>query len=432
MKLNFEYEILSTSGEFVDFNGISKENKNVGYRVTLENNDSIVVSEDHIFFANNKNMYLKSLIPNVSYITTNNGDFYVKNVEKTEGGEFYDIIDSENNEYSANNFSNHNCKFVGSGNNFIDEKYLKRIQEHEVQTPIREEYVDKNMWIWEDPQPEEVYIQAVDASAGHGDDNSTINILKIHEVIEEKVITKHGRSKRVKLKLNKTEQVAEYYGKTTPNILAEIAYQYGKIYNNAYTVIDVGGGYGVQTVEKLIEYGYENIHYTEVTHRPTRDRLAGYIKRGQKTMTDGKVITIDLIPGFFIGSNRASMLIEMQRAIHLNYTIIRSIRLLDELKTFITVGGSRVADHKRTFHDDSIMGLAIALYVLNYDMAKFKQNKTQTEKMLNAMMTVNDITKKELERGERNKPIITSNNSSHISPYITNSWLFGGLDKKKK
>ena len=325
------------------------------------------------------------------------------------------------------------CSFLGSGDNFIAEEFLKRIQENEVLTPIRQEYTDLNLWVWEDPLPGENYIMALDASPGHGEDNSTMNMLKIKEIIEEKIITKGDKVKKVKIKRHLCEQVAEYYGKITPQMLAEIAYQYGKRYNNAYCVIDITGGYGVQTVEKLIEFGYpeESIHYAEVTHKPSRDRLQGYIKKGQKTLSDGSVVTVDLIPGFFIGNNRASVLLEMQRAIHLEDVIIRSVRLLNELKTFVTVPGNRVADHKRSFHDDSIMGLSIGLYVLNFDMARYKQSKSMTEKMLNAIVTVNDIKEIEKKKDIKNRPMISPSSASPLNPYIAHSWLFNGLDKKK-
>ena len=330
------------------------------------------------------------------------------------------------------------CSFLGSGDNFIAEEYLKRIQETEIKTPIRQEYLDLNMWIWEDQLPGETYIMALDASPGHGDDHSTLNMLKTIEIIEERVITKGDKVKKVKIKRHKVEQVAEYYGKVTPQMLAEIAYQFGKRYNNAYAVVDITGGYGVQTIEKLIEFGYpeESIHFAEVTHKPSRDRLQGYIKKGMKTMADGSVVNVDLIPGFFIGNNRASVLLEMQRAIHLEDVIIRSVRLLNELKTFITVPGNRVADHKRSFHDDSIMGLAIGLYVLNFDMVRFKQSKGISEKMLNAILTVNDLEEmgKKANSGTTKpyKPMISPNSASPLNPYITNSWLFDGLDRKKK
>jgi hypothetical protein len=335
------------------------------------------------------------------------------------------------------------CSFLGSGDNFIAEEYLKRIQEEEITTPIRQEYIDLNTWIWEDPIVGEDYIMALDASAGHGEDNSTMNMLKTVEVIEEKIITKNGRTKKVKIRRHKVEQVAEYYGKVTPQTLAEIAYHYGREYNNAYCVVDITGGYGVQTVEKLLDSGYENIHYAEVTHKPSRDRLQGYIRKGQKTMSDGAVMNVDLIPGFFIGGNRASVVLELQRAIHLKDVIIHSVRLLNELKTFVTVAGNRVADHKRSFHDDSIMGLSIGLYVLNFDMARYKQSKGITEKMLNAIITINDINEigRRVPTGHtltirdttiKNKPMISPNNVSPLNPYGANAWLFDGLKEKKK
>ena len=326
------------------------------------------------------------------------------------------------------------CSFLGSGDNFISEEYLKRIQEDEVEPPIRQEYTDKNMWIWEDPLPAQEYIMALDASPGHGEDNSTLNMLKTIEVIEEKTITRNGKEKTVKIKRYKVEQVAEYYGKITPQMLAQVAYQFGKKYNNAYAVVDITGGYGVQTVEKLIEFGYpeESIHYAEVSHKPSRDRLQGYIKKGQKTMADGSVVTVDLIPGFFIGPNRPSVLLEMQRAVHLEDVIIKSVRLLNELKTFVTVPGNRVADHKRSFHDDSIMGLSIGLYVLNFDMARFKQSKGITEKMLNAIITNNDVNEMKLKSENKNQPIISVDSVSPLNPYGVNAWLFNGIKDKNK
>jgi len=324
------------------------------------------------------------------------------------------------------------CSFLGSGDNFIAEEFLKRIQEEEIQNEFTQEYMDLNMWIFEEAKPAEEYIMALDASPGHGEDNSSLNMLKIREVIEEKIVKKNGKEKKVKIKRHKVEQVAEYYGKLTPQMLAELAYQYGKRYNNAYTVVDITGGYGVQTVEKLLEFGYDNVHFAEVTHKPSRDRLQGYIKKGTKVMPDGAVLNVDLIPGFFIGNNRPSVLLEMQRAIHLKDVIIRSVRLLNELKTFVTVAGNRVADHKRTFHDDSIMGLAIGLYVLNFDMARFKQSKGVMEKMLNAIITNNTIAEIAMKKEIKNKPMISVDSINPLNPYGANAWLFNDLKKKNK
>lgn len=208
-----------------------------------------------------------------------------------------------------------------------------------------------------------------------------------------------------------------------------MAYQYGKKYNNAYIICDVTGGYGVQVLERLFDMGYDNIHHSEVTHKPTRDRLQGYIKQGNKTLADGNVVVVDLIPGFFIGNNRASVLLEMQSAIHNEAVVIRSRRLSTELKTFVTVPGNRVADHRRSFHDDSIMGMATFLYVLAYDKERYKQSKITTEKMLNSMLTNNEVDEM-IRRRPEHKPFLRNSNIDPNNPYYVNKWLFAGLDRK--
>jgi hypothetical protein len=78
------------------------------------------------------------------------------------------------------------------------------------------------------------------------------------------------------------------------------------------------------------------------------------------------------------------------------------------------------------------MGLSIGLYTLNFDMARFKQSKGVTEKMLNAIMTVNDMETIEKNKGVKNKPMISPSSASHLNPYIANAWLFDGLKEKKK
>jgi hypothetical protein len=149
-------------------------------------------------------------------------------------------------------------------------------------------------------------------------------------------------------------------------------------------------------------------------------------------MGNGAISVVDLIPGFYIGNNRPSILLEMQRAIHLEDVIIRSSRLLSELKTFITVQGNRVADHKRTFHDDSVMGLAIGLFVLNFDMVKFKQNRGINEKMIKGILTLNDIDEIGKNKQIKNKSMFDSNETNPLNPYGANAWLFKGINGTNK
>lgn len=327
------------------------------------------------------------------------------------------------------------CSFLGSGDNFIAEEYLKKISDEQIQTPIRQEYIDNEMYIWEDPEPDAVYIESIDVSSGHGDDYSTINIFRIEEHVEIKQVTKNGKTKEKKVRLHKAVQVAEYYNKILPQTLGEIGYEYGKRYNNAYVIVDVTGGYGAQTLEKLFELGCENVHYGEINHKPTRDRLNGYIKTSQKTLPDGKVSKVDLIPGFFLGSNRGSVLIEFQRCVNMGDVIIRSERLLNEMRTFVTVQGNRVADHKRSFHDDSIMSTAMALYSLFHDLFKMGENKEKIKKMLDSFIVLgNDDIVEEVPKDTGDPNMHTRNPDFRVTknhPHGANAWLFKGLDKRR-
>lgn len=318
------------------------------------------------------------------------------------------------------------CSFLGSGDNFIAEEYLKNIEENTACDPIRKEYSDNNMWIFEEPEANETYLIPVDVSSGHGDDNSSINILKEKTYYVDKKIIKNGKEKLIKQKKTKYIQVAEYYGKLTPQQLGRITYQYGKRYNNGKVIVDVTGGYGAQTIDTLIELGYDNLYYSEIAHKPTRERLDGYVKTGNKTQIDGSVVKVDLLPGFYIGNNRGSVLLEMQRAISMDDVIIKSYRLLSELKTFVTVQGSRVADHKRSFHDDSIISLAIGLFVGAFGIENKTVNVETTKKMLSAIITSSseDFQKKIIENKLQNKIENRKPINTIAQQYKTYGWLF--------
>ena len=328
------------------------------------------------------------------------------------------------------------CSFLGSGDNFISQEHIQRIEQKEMREPIRKEFVDKNMWIWENVIDDAEYLQIIDASAGHGEDFSTSNVFKIIEESTMKAINRNGKIKMKKVKRKIAVQVAEYYGKVSPQILADIAQQYGKIYNYAYTVIDVTGGYGTYTAEKLLEMGYDNLHFSEVAHKGMQERLLPYVKTITKTLPNGMAQKMDLVPGFFIGNNRPNILIEMERAVRMEDVIIRSSRMVDEMKTFVTVEGSRMADHKRSFHDDSLIGMGVGVYVLNFDMNTYAFDNEKTKKVLDAFLKLNndDIVEKN-DNVKYNKTLDSKRpdfRTNRSNPYGSNAWLFKGLNDKRR
>jgi len=326
--------------------------------------------------------------------------------------------------------------FLGSGDNFVAEEILKKIEENDINKPIEQEWTDKGMFIWEEPIIGEDYIISGDISSGFSDDSSVVTILKVKEISEEKIIVKDGKPKKFKVRRKQLQQVAEYMGKLTPQQVAEVMYHYGKRYNNAYAVVDITGGYGIGTIEKLMEFGYTNVHYSEITLKPLKDRMSSFIKKITKEVAPNEFKEIEVIPGFMISSNRAMILQEMERSIRMGDTVVRSYRLLTEFKTFVRVEGSRIADHKRSFHDDAIMAIAMAIYVGSYEFKKFTQNPEKTKKMIDAMMKIgsNEVVVTNNLNGEDDieklQPKKVDAKILGNNPYVANAWLFKGLGKK--
>jgi hypothetical protein len=284
--------------------------------------------------------------------------------------------------------------FLGSGNNFIDNADIQYYEKRHQCDPIRKEY-DENTWIWEEPVKDAKYIMNIDVSSGTSEDYSTIEILKIED--------------------NLLEQVLEFKGKISPDILGEFAYRYGIRYNMAYAVVDITGGIGVTTIQKLIDMGYTNIHYSLLRNEKIKERLISYAK-----IIDEKTY----LPGFTFGTNRGMILIEMKRVIEMREIIIKSSRLLSEFKTFIT-HQTRVADHRRSFHDDLIMAIGMGIYVISYEIRSTVNDKEKLQQMLEIMKKLNNI---DQESGTNYfKPLNPTN--EFINTNVHN-WLFKNLNGK--
>lgn len=278
--------------------------------------------------------------------------------------------------------------FLGSGSNFIINEDIKFYEDNHQTLPIRTE-LDENIWIFDEPEKDASYVMCVDVSSGTSEDSSSIVMLKN----ENNLLT----------------QVMEFQGKVSPDILGEICFRFGVKYNNAYAVVDITGGIGVGTIQKLFDLGYTNIHYSQIRNEKIKDRLISYAK-----YVDDKVY----LPGFMIGTNRGMILVEMKRVIEMREIIIKSSRLLSEFKTFVT-HPTRVADHRRSFHDDIIMGLGIGIYVISYDIISMQNDTESYKKVLEAMRKVNGLI-----TDESILPIMNNGNQIPINSQISHNWLF--------
>lgn len=244
--------------------------------------------------------------------------------------------------------------FLGSGGNVVADEF---IEHHKLNNVLEPKYVsgsDNELWVWEEPIEGHEYVLSSDVSRGDGADSSTFVVVDVTTMTE----------------------VVEYQGKVPPDKLADILYEYGMLYN-ALLVVDITGGMGVATVLKLQEMKYPNLYYDQKS------------KANQTRRDVGKYDTKKETAGFQVGTDRTRLVAHFEKMVRINCEEgldhgikIRSRRLLSELNTFIYINGR--ADHAKGKHDDIIMAMAMALYVLEYSFKRLTQQKNKTKSMLSS------------------------------------------------
>jgi|688.fasta_scaffold06365_2 intein/homing endonuclease len=285
------------------------------------------------------------------------------------------------------------CAFNGSGDNVIDSKYIEYHRKNNVIDPIRTEWLDGNMWIWEDPQLGHEYILSADAASGSAEDSACICIYDF----------------------TTGNQVAEYHGKVAPDTLGEIAVEYGNRYE-AFTVVDITGGYGVSTVLKMIELGYSSkkMYYDTVIGIDAVNNN----KKLEKFMNDGK------LPGLNFQKNRNTIITKLEESIRMNSFKVRSIRSVTEMDTFIFKNGR--PDHMKGYHDDCLMAIAMCCYVSQTSFKDFEKSKGQAKAMLDSwVVSSNEV--QSIPEMVSNSPAY-KDTSRHIqAPRTEHNWVFFGM-----
>jgi hypothetical protein len=281
------------------------------------------------------------------------------------------------------------CNFLGSGDNVFDSNQLQNILKNQVCEPAIK-LMGGSLWIWKEPVAGHRYIMGVDVSRGDSEDFSTIQIIDFDE----------------------QEQVLEYVGKLPPDVLAEIAVKWGNNYS-CFVVIDITGGMGVSTSQKMKELGYKNLYVEGVDYM-------------NKWKYNPKIE--DKIPGINFSAKRVQIIAAFEEALRHNFKIY-SHRLLNEMNTFVYVNGK--PDHQKGHHDDLIMSIAMALYVAETSFSKLTKATQLAKVMIESwQVSNNEPTNKTLHFN----PTMPSNvsgrpnfmNQPTAQDYEKYGWLFGG------
>ena len=307
--------------------------------------------------------------------------------------------------------------FVGSSDNVIDPEYIEMQEKLNVREPLEEmkDQMVEETWFWKPPIAGHRYIASCDVSRGSSEDFTAIEIIDMD-----------GRDENG---MPIIEQVAEYYGRKLGDDVGEILYNYSVLYNNAYVVIDCTNGLGDVPLFTLIHKGYKNLFYDD-------SELKKYtVQTSSKNVSKDYT---DVMPGFHMQGNRYPVLANFANMVRNNEFKIRSVRVINELNTWIFKGEAKRMDHMDGSHDDAITCLAMGLFVMMFSYKKMEKAQDKDKAILNAYMMTGAMQVNQ-NHTINNRPITPNNglpfyNNTALSKYKnangvgiqgTYMWLFG-------
>jgi len=211
------------------------------------------------------------------------------------------------------------CQFLGSSGTLVDGSKLKELA---YSRPIAE---NQGLTQYEAVQEGHAYVMTVDVSRGKGLDYSTFNVIDVTQMPYKQVC------------VYRDNMVA-------PVDFASIIYRIGLMYNESSVLIEIND-IGEQVSDVLLmDYGYENLLYTENAGRSGKRISAGFGKR-----VDNGIRTTKSVKS--IGCTILKMLIEQ------NQLIVQDYNTIQELSRFSKKGSSYEAESGS--HDDLVMNLVI-------------------------------------------------------------------------
>ena len=305
--------------------------------------------------------------------------------------------------------------FLGSASNVVSPEYIEMQQNLNVREPdpSYKDPLSEDTWVWKMPIEGHRYLMSIDCSRGDAADRTALEVIDLDGIDDD------GKPC--------IEQVLEYHGKKTGDDIGEMAYHYGKMYGDAFTIIDCIGGTGDACLLTMMRLGYTNLYYDDPTLKTyTIQREASSLG----VNADGK------LPGFHSSSVRFQMLTNFAHMVKTNAFKIRSKRVINELDTWIYKGDAGRIDHMDGCHDDTLTCLAMALFVMQFSLEKMQKAKQADAAILSAWATNTSV-----------KVTTTYSNSTTISmqpnnvmPFYTNKqannpyqttmgdcmWLFAG------
>jgi hypothetical protein len=238
-----------------------------------------------------------------------------------------------------------------------------------------------DLWIWQYPDYNKSYLVCADVARGDGMDYSAFHVID----------------------LQTCEQVAEYKSQISTREFGHILTSIASEYNNALLVVE-NANVGWDVINTIIERSYQNLYYSPKSY-------------GEMNIDKwmAKMENDNTVPGFTNSTRTRPLVIsKTETYIRERTLIIRSKRLLEELRVFIWQNGK--AQAQNGYNDDLVMSLGIGLFVRDTGL-KFN---TQGLDMIKA--TVSGISS--AVTSHRHSPI----NFNFQNPYEMNDGMGGTED----
>jgi hypothetical protein len=265
-----------------------------------------------------------------------------------------------NQEYEA--------KFLGSAKTLINADVLESISKIPLEAPHK--YIDFD--VWEKPKEGHIYVIACDVAKGVEQDYSIMQVLDATDD-------------------NLTKQVGIWYSNTTdPFDFTERVNEIGRLYNNAFVVVE-NNTYGHEVSRRLFdEFEYENL-YKE------RKKKDWGITSSKKTKEMGTTY--------------------LKRQVENNKVIIQDLGTYDELCDFVehTPGVYKCSPGKHS-HDDRVMALIWGLYFIETDFWKQWKSYLVVEENINKDKETNELE-------VRYEPLVCEDIYNRDENIIDNDWL---------
>ena len=303
--------------------------------------------------------------------------------------------------------------FLGSASNVVDPEFIEMQSNLNVRDPLYTDPMVEDTWIWKEPIEGHKYILSVDCSRGDAADRTAIEILDMDGIDDDGTPC--------------LEQVLEYHGKMTGDVIGELAYKYGMWYGEAFTTIDCVGGTGDACILTMMNLGYKNLYYDDANLNKYTMQIDASSLR---PTADGK------LPGFHSNAVRFQMLTYFANMVKTNQIKIRSKRVIQELDTWIYKGTAARIDHQDGCHDDTLTCLAMGVFVMAFSMKKYIAVKEKDKVLLKSWVStatatastpthnIKYTTEVSIETKKNYQmPLYTNNNSNHNSLFDAYRWL---------